>query len=266
MVNLLYARCLFTNKNPMKTDGIREQFDLIIEGTTDFDQSKMPTHLLNDLEQWKWGSYGWISPASLIVTATWVKHFIPLQDCCKIWARDETNDPIKGGYSIRSVDEKITIPLFSKHDLCTGFCSDNSGMQGSRAIEKMRTLKRLNANFSQNQRTVFDLNLFASILNKVNSLNGDQSLEVLRYLICKAKKFRSDRKLMDSSIMNIDVNIDVLGVLNEISDPELVKCVAAACLQVIYDSKKFSLEGVTDFKTATDARADKAGDLRLVNL
>ena len=64
MVNLPYDGCLLTYKNPMKTDGVREKLDLIIEGATDFDQSKIPTHLLNDLEQWKSGYYGWTSPAS----------------------------------------------------------------------------------------------------------------------------------------------------------------------------------------------------------
>ncbi len=41
-------------------------------------------------------------------------------------------------------------------------------MQGSRAIEKMRNYKRLNTDFDTAQRTVFDLKLFALILNQIN--------------------------------------------------------------------------------------------------
>lgn len=58
---------------------------------------------------WKWGKYGWVSPASLMYTAAWRKYYYPDIDCCKIWASDETNKPIPGGYSIRSEDESISI-------------------------------------------------------------------------------------------------------------------------------------------------------------
>ena len=123
---------------------IRSLLDDLVASTTEntFDTDGVSNALLSNLNQWHWGSYGWVSPASLIFTATWRKYFFPNEDCCKIWAKDENNNPIEGGYSIRSEDEMITIPILAKYDLCTGYCSPNSGMQGSRAIEKMRSLKR----------------------------------------------------------------------------------------------------------------------------
>ncbi|MDR2132938.1 MAG: hypothetical protein LBP30_06280 [Clostridiales Family XIII bacterium] len=121
---------------------------------------------------------------------------------------------------MRGADEGISIPLLAKHDLCSGFCSDNSGMQGSRAVEKMRSLKRLDADFDTAQRTVFDLKLFAAI--------------------------------------------DVRKFLADTADPELTKCVVAACLDVIFAPHGCMLAGVEDYKTAADARARKPGDLCVV--
>lgn len=247
----------------MDTSKVRHLLDKLIETTNTFDTSKIPSHLLTNFKSWNWGAYGWTSPASLIVTAAWVKYYIPTQDCCKLWARDEANAPIIGGYSIRSEDEGITIPLLSKYDLCKGFCSENSGMQGSRAIEKMRSLKRLDTNFSISQRTVFDLKLFASILNKINNLNQVESLEVLKLLIVTSKEIRDRRIQSDATLSTTKASFNVLSLLEEIADPELTKCVAAACLDALYLQHGFVLDGVTDHKTAADARAEKAGDLTL---
>lgn len=166
----------------------RTILDELIKEVKAGDDIVVPPLISRNLSKWKWGSYGWVSPASLIVTAAWHKYLYPSVDCCRIWASDENGKPIPGGYSIRSADENVTIPMFAKHDLCKGFCSPNSGMQGSRAIEKMRGSKRLNRDFAQTQRTVFDLKLFASILNDINELTSDQAKEVLRYLISLAKR------------------------------------------------------------------------------
>jgi hypothetical protein len=136
-------------------------------------------------------------------------------------------------------------------------------MQGSRAIEKMRNLKRLETNFSLSQRTVFDLKLFASILNKINSLNPTQSLEVLRLLICTAKNIQKGRISSDSKLTTVQLNISVLDFLDKVSDPELTKCFAAACLNAIYSKHDLIIEGIADYKTASDARAEKPGDLYL---
>lgn len=243
----------------------RAELDKLIESTSSYDKNKLPQKLLADLGKWKWGSYGWVSPASLIVSAAWVKSVIPVQDCCKIWAHDENGSPIKGGYSLRTKDESLTVPMFAKHDLCKGFCSDNSGMQGSRAIEKMRSLKRLEKNFARNQRTFFDLTLFASILNQVNDLGASQAREVVRWLIVRAKEVREARLKSDALIGNTVASFDVMKFLSSTADPELTKCVAAACLNVLYHPHGLELDGVGDHKTAADARADKPGDLSLRN-
>lgn len=53
----------------------------------------------------------------------------------------------------------------------------------------------------------------------------------------------------------------MLDFLAEVHDPELTKCVVAACMQVIFDKHGISISGVDDYKTAADARAGKPGDL-----
>lgn len=243
---------------------IRQELDLLVQQTTsdNFDKSSVPQDVLINLNKWKWGSYGWVSPASLIFTATWRKYFFPSDDCCKIWAVDENHDPIDGGYSIRTEDEQITIPVLAKYDLCTGYCSPNSGMQGSRAIEKMRTLKRLNTNFGTAQRTVFDLRLFAEILNQINDLDSQQALRVLKYQILIAKAIR-EKRIETNSALEEDPsdNFNLMDFLKNTADPELTKCVVAACFDALFSGDEFKIEGVEDFKTAADARAQKPGDL-----
>jgi len=244
---------------------IRQVLDNIVNTTVSFDKSKVPTDLLKNINKWRWGSYGWVSPASLIFTATWRKHFYPNEDCCKIWAKDESNVPIEGGYSIRSEDESITIPVLAKYDLCTGFCSPNSGMQGSRAIEKMRSLKRLNTNFDTSQRTVFDLKLFALILNQINELNAEQALEALKYQILIAKDIKEKRYKTNTELQNSpSANFRLLEFLQNTADPELTKCIVAACFDVVLLNDTMTLDGVSDYKTASDARAQKPGDLSLI--
>jgi len=241
---------------------IREELDGIIKTTTEYNEASIPTSLLEDLSKWRWGSYGWVSPASLMFTAAWRKYYYPEIDCCKIWASDENNKPIPGGYSIRTEDELISIPLLAKYDLCEGFCSPNSGMQGSRAIEKMRSLKRLDRDFDNAQRTLFDLKLFASIMNQINELNHDQLLQLIKFFICTSKAIREKRIATNEALMSeTTANIDLLQILSETPDPEFTKCVVAACLQVIFQKHNISIAGVEDYKTAADARAGKPGDL-----
>ena len=243
---------------------IRAELEKLIKDTTVYDASKLPVKILTDLKKWKWGSYGWVSPASLMFTAAWHKYYYPAIDCCKIWAADENGNAIPGGYSIRSEDEGVSIPLLAKYDLCEGFCSPNSGMQGSRAIEKMRTLKRLNTDFDTAQRTLFDLKLFASILNQTNDLNSAQLLELIKWFICTAKQIRTKRIAENAALQTrTEVSFDLLRFLNDIPDPEFTKCVTAACLAFLYDKNGFAVTGIEDFKTAADARAKKPGDLTL---
>ena len=248
----------------MANNLIRSKLDTLIKTTTSFESTNIPADLIDAIHKWKWGEYGWVSPASLIFTAAWRKYFYPSADCCKIWAEDESGTAIADSYSIRTEDETISIPLLSKYDLCKGFCSDNSGMQGSRAIEKMRGLKRLDENFSVAQKTVFDLKLFASIMNKINKLNEKQSLEVIKQLIVIAKRIQIKRKDADAKLADTNAIFDVLGLLDEIEDPELSKCIAAACLTSIYHPHGLILDGIMDHKTAADARAEKPGDIALL--
>ena len=245
--------------NPTK---IRTELDSLISKTTEYDKSAIPAELTRNLSKWKWGSYGWVSPASLMVTAAWRKLYYPEMDCCKIWAADENNRAIPGGYSIRTEDESITIPLLAKYDLCEGFCSPNSGMQGSRAIEKMRSLKRLNRDFDNVQRTVFDLKLFAAIMNQIDELNSTQLLELMKFFICTSKDIKAKRDAANAALSaNTEVSFPLLDFLLETPDPELTKCVVAACFKVIFSGEEYKISGVDDFKTAADARAGKPGDL-----
>lgn len=242
---------------------VRGLLDELVAKTIYFDKVKIPPRLFAAINSWKWGEYGWVSPASLIFTAAWRKHFYPEQDCCKIWAKDEKNNAIPGSYSIRSEDEGVSIPVLAKYDLCRSFCSDNSGMQGARSIEKMRSLKRLGANFSESQKTLFDLKLFATILNEINKLSKDESLEVIKLIICNAKRIQAERQSANLELKSTKSDHDILGLLETVADPELTKCVAAACLDSIYGAHGLKLSGVTDHKTAADARAEKPGDLAL---
>ena len=93
----------------MDSAKIRSEIDLLIKDTTTYDKDNLPNQLLKDLAKWHWGSYGWVSPASLMFTVAWRKYYYPAVDCCKIWAADENNKPIPGGYSIRTEDESISI-------------------------------------------------------------------------------------------------------------------------------------------------------------
>ena len=248
----------------MNSATIRSELDDLIKHTSQYDANAIPAELLTGLNRWRWGSYGWVSPASLLFTAAWRKYYYPQIDCCKIWVSDENNKPIPGGYSIRSEDESISIPLLAKYDLCEGFCSPNSGMQGSRAIEKMRSLKRLDRDFDTAQRTLFDLKLFADIINRINELNHNQLEELLKYFICTAKGIKDKRVETNKALVaDTATSFDLLEFLAATHDPEFTKCVAAACFSVIYNKVGLTVTGIDDYKTAADARAKKPGDITL---
>ena len=248
----------------MDTKSIRSELDALIQKTDSYNSSALPSSLIEKLSRWKWGTYGWVSPASLMVTAAWRKYYYPDIDCCRIWADDEKKRPIAGGYSIRSEDESVTIPLLAKYDLCQDFCSPNSGMQGSRAIEKMRNLKRLNVDFDNAQRTLFDLRLFAEIMNEINDLNETQLLELIKYFICIAKGIKAHRDEVNASIAcATNVDFSILDFLAKTHDPEFTKCVVAACFEAIYKPAGLKVAGAEDYKTAADARAGKPGDLTI---
>lgn len=248
----------------MKSVDIRSELDNLIDETTEYNSKEIPPVLLTALKKWRWGSYGWVAPASLLFTAAWRKYYYPDIDCCKIWALDENRNPIPGGYSIRNEDETISIPLLAKYELCEGFCSPNSGMQGSRAIEKMRSFKRLNRDFDAAQRTYFDLKLFSEILNQINELSKEQLIEVIKYFICTAKAIKKVRIATNAGIVaSTEASFDLISFLTDIHDPEFTKCVVAACFEVLYRRNGIVVSGVDDYKTAADARAGKPGDITL---
>ena len=243
-------------------EDIRKGVEAFVRDVESYDAEIAPKELINNLNKWKWGSYGWTSPVNLIITAAWYKYYHPSQDICKIWAYDADQNPIPGGFSIRNEDERITVPIFAKYDLCNNFCSPNSGMQGSRAIEKMRDRGRLDVNFGNAQKTIFDLKLFALILNQINDCNHEEVLEVFKYLIVTAKKYKAKLTEINRKIeSNKDKYFDFMNFLSNTADPELTKCIVAACFEAIYDAHGLKIEGVEDFKTAADARAQKPGDI-----
>jgi hypothetical protein len=52
-----------------------------------------------------------------------------------------------------------------------------------------------------------------------------------------------------------------MDFLKNTSDPELTKCVVAACLNSIFCSHECVISGVENYRTAADTRAEKPGDL-----
>ena len=246
----------------MNSKKLFEQLEAIVNSTPAGYRGLVPSQLIEKLDEWEWGKYGWTSPANLIVTAAWRKALFPEIDCCRIWANDSDGKPIEGSYSIRSEDEGYTVPLFSKYDLCRDFCSSNSGMQGSRAIEKMRALQRINRQFELDQRVLFNPYLFGEIMNDIEELTDVQALEAFRTLIGIAKSKRELRVVQINALDSLIGQPNIYKAIDDIKDPEFPKCVAAACLEVLYAST-YEVQGVDDHKTAADARAQKPGDISL---
>jgi hypothetical protein len=245
----------------MNTVDERKQLEALVSKRPKARNSEIPLKLRQRLDSWSWGTTGWTSPTNLIVTAAWRKAFYPKEDCCKIWARDALNNPIAGGYSIRTADETVTVPIFSKYSLTTGFCSSNSGMQGSRAIEKSRAFGRINRGVELEQRTVFNFTLFADILNDINDLSQSKAYAALSYIIDIAYRSKDERTKSDKMIMDISPNIDLIDFSIVVKDPEFIKCVTAACFAALFLDAGFEITGVADHKTAADGRAAKPGDL-----
>ena len=234
---------------------------------------RLPAALRKRIEAWRFGQYGWTSPVNLMITACWTKWLIPKQDVCKIWAKSAGNEAIPGSYSIRTWDERITVPLVSKLGIYHQFCSNNSGMQGTRAIEKTRSAARLERNTRLEQRVLFDLSLFAEIMNDINDLSPQHARLAFQHFIQIGAKIADERKkgllALREKKGKYGKNCEplILRALEEIRDPQFVKIVAAACLQVL---AKFSvvlagaeLKGVEGKKTGANARSNEPGDLWL---
>jgi len=239
-------------------------------GNSSFGES-IPADLKERIDSWEYGKYGWTSPVNLMVTACWVKWLQPQQDVCKIWSKDPNDDSIAGGFSIRSYEERITVPLVSKHRIYNNFCSSNGGMQGSRAIEKARGAGRLNRNTDLEQRVLFDLPLFLNIMNDINELNSPHMAKAtFQYFLEIAFRIRSEnetelKKLSATQVRSGPSRKYVEKGISEIKDPQFVKMVVAAVLEILRSHsemyKSGVLKGVEGAKTGADARSREPGDL-----
>lgn len=231
--------------------------------------SSVPEKLLQRIKNWQFGKYGWLSPVNLIVTAAWYKWLNPKQDVCRIWS-DLNGAPIDGGFSIRTQDEKFTVSLVTKKDIYHNFCSPNSGMQGTRALEKIRNVKRISRDTTIDQRVTFDLQLFKDLMNDINECSPDQAKHFFIYLMRVANGIQDIRKAQlvalsnaTSASMKNEFSV-VSDFLNKISDPQFVKCVGLTIVSSLVDATfgkdKLILKGVDGYKTASDARALTPGD------
>lgn len=235
--------------------------------TTPALSGRLPGKLTSGLGKWKYGSYGWTSPVNLLLTAAWYKWLFPTQDICKIWARDHLNNTIPGGFAIRSNDEKYTVPLVTKTGIAQGFCSPNSGMQGSRALEKMRGAGRIDRDTPIGQSVSFDMKLFQNILNDINECTSDQALDVFCLLLrigidIKEKREAQLASLRSSSVSSSASLGKVINYTRSVSDPQLVRIVAAYLAQPVVSAAIDGsvLQGMSGAKTAADSQSKSPGD------
>ena len=234
---------------------------------------RLPQQLLARLQSWKFGEYGWISPVNLIMTAAWYKWILPSQDVCRIWARDHTSVALEGGFAIRSNDERYTVPLVTKKRLSSGFCSPNSGMQGSRAIEKMRGAGRIERDSLLNQSVSFDMRLFQNIMNDINECSADQAFDVFCWLLRKGLdiKAQRDSAMNDVATANVSNSYNLpllLQFTKELGDPQFVRIVAAFLAQPVISNVygDITLEGLDGAKTAADTQSKSPGDFWFVTV
>jgi len=230
-------------------------------------ERNIPDAQLSSLRSWSFGSYGWTSPVNLLITAAWYKWRFPEQDVCKIWANDHSKKKIDGGFAIRSNDERYTVPLVTKTRITNGFCSPNSGMQGSRAIEKMRGQGRIDRNSPIEQAVSFDMSLFQNIINDIDDCSSEEAYQYLLYLLRVGIDIRDERIKKNSNLSKKtnekDISLHVLLAFCEgISDPQFVKLLAIAFLEplVFHFYKDLHTSGIEGSKTAADTQSKSPGD------
>lgn len=229
--------------------------------------SQLPRQLAKSLSNWEFGEYGWTSPTNLLVTAAWTKWLNPMQNVCKIWATDSNNTPIEGGYSIRSYDEQVTVKIFCKYMLTTNFCSNNSGMQGSRAIEKAREYKEIKPGLTIQQRVLFSMDLFVDIMTRINSLDSNQAHTCFLYFFYKSLEIKGKLMLEQKSAVatlqsvSADAYKWILNSIGNIKDPEFTRALCG-CLCAARWPELF-LMGLNDAKTSANARSQSPGDFWL---
>ena len=230
-------------------------------------KKRLPDTFTKNVLEWKFGEYGWTSPVNLMLTAAWYKWLNPTQDVCRIWGQDHNKKKIEGGFAIRSMDEKFTVPLVTKTGISQGFCSPNSGMQGSRAIEKMRAAGRIDRDTPIDQSVSFDMSLFQSIMNDIDDLNSSQAFDGFKLLLKlgiqkKERRIQEQRNLFNTQISSALNQRSFLEFVDNISDPQFIK-IACACIienpiqRIFGDSE---LCGMSGAKTASDAQSKTPGD------
>ncbi len=164
---------------------------------------------------------------------------------------------------MRTMDEKVTIEVMTRYRLADGFCSSNSGMQASRALERLKSPVPLNHDIMQSVQVNWgeeNKRLFVDILDAINNLDSDDAELTTRYLIYMARKRAAARRVSDEELVRIDSEADPLNFVMSEGDPEAVKCLVAACLEILYAGVAIVV-GVTQQKTAADARSKAPGDL-----
>lgn len=228
---------------------------------------RLPINLVADLRKWQFGAYGWTSPVNLLLTAAWYKWLFPHQDVCKIWAKDHLKRTLPGGFAIRSNDEKYTVPLVTKTSIAQGFCSPNSGMQGSRALEKMRGAGRIDRDTPIDQSVSFDMKLFQNILNDIDQCTSEQALDVFCLLLRIGIEIKEKREAQSTSLLNSAVSGSaslgqIVNFTRSVSDPQFVRIVVAyLALPVVSAMVGGSLlQGMGGAKTAADTQSKSAGD------
>lgn len=232
--------------------------------------NEIPTELKDRIDNWRFGKYGWTSPVNLMITAAWYKWLHPQQDICKIWSK-HNGVTIEGGFSIRSSDESYTVKLICKHQLDRDFCSPNSGMQGSRALEKSRSLKRIDRGVPIAQRVQFDINLFQNIMNDINLLNPDQAKSCFCYFLEKGLRIKEKLDAAEDAIPDAPMHDGllaknlVLKCVTSFKDPQFVRVAVAAVLSAMINNfpalNGALLLGADGAQTAADARSQSPGDL-----
>ncbi len=229
----------------------------------------LPKILRPLIDKWKFGQYGWTSPTNLFLTAAWLKWLDPTQDVCRIWSRNESG-PIKGGYSIRSMDEGYTVPLVQSLGIAPGFCSPNSGMQGTRAIEKSRGYSRLDKGVKLEQRVLFDLDLFINIMNTIDSLSANDAKAAFVGLLgigieCQEKRTSLSVAVTRDDKSTSDFICRLSSLASVADDPQLVTIIVAGALQLLFGPRaaggKLEVLGAGDAMTAANAQSGRPGDL-----
>jgi hypothetical protein len=233
--------------------------------------SKLPNRLVSRLRNWKYGEYGWTSPVNLLMTACWYKHLHYSQDVCKIWAEDSSGRGIPGGFSIRTFDESVTVKVINRLEIAANFCSGNSGMQGSRAIEKMRDAGRISRTTQLKQRVLFDIDLFSNILNDINELDRESAKLCFQFFISKGLEIKLLRQSQASSLYTVKKSNPckiyslLVNSCKTIQDPEFVRAVAASLIFSKHkgDYLNAVMHGLAGHKTAANTQSNDPGDIWL---